>query len=950
MPFVNFASLGVPGNAVSRGGVAGATTQIQTAFNNQFGRQANQSELDQILSGANLDIPDIPSSGSTGTNNQANAKPVITPSGVQPTDSSLTIDPGTGQPHVPAGDPPIPGADGINDLNNASGPPVLTPNTDPNANPTGFDDYEALGQFNVTKLPTTQDPLWNVRDRNAGFEKGMQLFPPTRYGTAAANAFANLVAQGRGPRPGQTSVWWRDVFIPELERVKANQSTEVTVHLGGDPSGPSGDLNPGNNIVAQLQALFENAGFNIGPGQFNLPDPSQLFSGITGGITDVNQQLGNITAPGSELLDPLRGGITDVNERLGNITAPGADILNPLNTAITGAGTRLQGLGNVAGRLALPDKFLRNIESAIWDLNEIKGFQAPTAFGDFGRDVRGTLGDIGEIGRFQRPEAFNTFETDVNTLLGRLGETGELGQGIERGIAGVGDIQQAVDDLLKGSFRGEEGLFSELAAGDFRVGNLGRALQALQVPDLNLGGLTEDARGLRDVIGQGQANIEGLEGALGGDVLQNLISALSGGNIGELQSILEQFRGPENVTVQGGLTEQQLAQALQPLATGIGIGANRLGPEGDIYRMLSGLGGRLGGLEGLLGPEGLGGDISNIQGGVTGLERLLGPQGLGGGISNIQDLISGPGGVQQTVSGIPEITDIQTALGKLNFLTPENLPEALRGQFPGMENLTQLDQLLSGSEYAEGLQSILTGIEGIPERVPQPDMSGITSALEGLGGGGGDLDLGPILEAIRGIGGRGPDLEDNTGFLKTIQDAITGNIGLPDPNAAELRANPQTASLLADFAKRREEIEAQNEERLKRFGVLRGGDSISQLLRDQEATLRGEFDILGDAAGRAQALRAGAIGQGTGLGSLMAQRELGLGGLLGEVGGRQTLGGRESDLNTMAGIIAALDPKLDLDTKSNRQLGLAEVLAGLLPEGLRADFMDRVVNAGRGAA
>lgn len=170
-----------------------------------------------------------------------------------------------------------------------------------------------------------------------------------------------------------------------------------------------------------------------------------------------------------------------------------------------------------------------------------------------------------------------------------------------------------------------------------------------------------------------------------------------------------------------------------------------------------------------------------------------------------------------------------------------------------------------------------------------------------------------------------------SGFLKTLEDALTGKItNQPDITSDYLRSDPITASLLADLQESQRQQGQSLQEQLQRFGVISSGDALQALPELASAQRREELDVLSDAAQRITGERQEALNQGLDLGRTLTTREQALGTLLGTVDGQQTLDSRQMDLDILAAAIAALDPDLDPGTKDPAQKGIAMALLKLL--------------------
>jgi hypothetical protein len=293
------------------------------------------------------------------------------------------------------------------------------------------------------------------------------------------------------------------------------------------------------------------------------------------------------------------------------------------------------------------------------------------------------------------------------------------------------------------------------------------------------------------------------------------------------------------------------------------------------------------------------------------LDLLTGNQAgsLRGGI--LDDILTAPGGAAQQLKGlfptgeivppaVPPPIDFASDLARFFQLDPGQTSFDLPGAFPGPgppipPPLTQLTQGVTEQQLRDILAEQPPGQE--------IDFEPILTALAGMGG---------QLDDLRGLQGDISSTEAG-GFLSTLQTALEGLINTDPLDAAALRADPQTAALLADLKDTKGRAEADVISRLNQFGVLRGGNPAALLGQLQGEFGRGELDILSGAASRAQERQLEGLGRGVEFGGLLSERELGIGELLGELGGKQTLGGREADLGLLASIISSLDPDLDIN-------------------------------------
>jgi hypothetical protein len=106
---------------------------------------------------------------------------------------------------------------------------------------------------------------------------------------------------------------------------------------------------------------------------------------------------------------------------------------------------------------------------------------------------------------------------------------------------------------------------------------------------------------------------------------------------------------------------------------------------------------------------------------------------------------------------------------------------------------------------------------------------------------------------------------------------------------------------------------------------------------------RGELDILSGAASRAQERQLEGLGRGVDFGGVLSQRELGIGELVGQLGGQQTIGGRQADLDVIASALAALDPDLTKGSNVDFRALAGAILGGL--QGPNQDFAQVIRDA-----
>ena len=390
-----------------------------------------------------------------------------------------------------------------------------------------------------------------------------------------------------------------------------------------------------------------------------------------------------------------------------------------------------------------------------------------------------------------------------------------------------------------------------------------------------------------------------------------------------------------------------------------------VGEVGGIQRLINSLTEQLGGEDGLTAGLGLAGEaadpltnlLGQIQSGAFDAESLQGifddiginlpEQDIAGGVRDAfgllpgQDFASlfpdaGPGNVFN-----PQIDIGGGGLDEADFR--RILGDIIPNQFGGVpEGLLTEETFLSELEKLRGT-----------------DAPGAGKDFEGFGD--------DFFEGLAKRDFETPDIGTGTDdFLRTLQDAITGRLGedplgspseervreilaeaeamgedlsyqdaLSRAHAEGLRADPQTAALLAELSKRGDAEKRERMEELNRLGVLRSGDTAEALGDLSGEMVRGELDILGQALERARLDRDAATAQGVGLGGTLSGREIGLGEMFGQLGGHQTLGGRQADLDLIATALASLDPDLRKGRKDIDFNMLAQaVLAGLGGGGL----------------
>ena len=149
-------------------------------------------------------------------------------------------------------------------------------------------------------------------------------------------------------------------------------------------------------------------------------------------------------------------------------------------------------------------------------------------------------------------------------------------------------------------------------------------------------------------------------------------------------------------------------------------------------------------------------------------------------------------------------------------------------------------------------------------------------------------------------------------------------------DADALAADPITKSLLDDFEVRSEKEWETRKAELQSMGVLRSGDMAEARAQFELDKARARGDIIRDAAERHRADREFAIAEAAGLTGQRTTRDQMEAVLTGKLYGETTMPGREHEMSILAAVTAALDPKLNIGTRSSEQLGLAKALIDML--------------------
>jgi len=440
-------------------------------------------------------------------------------------------------------------------------------------------------------------------------------------------------------------------------------------------------------------------------------------------------------------------------------------------------------------------------------------------------------------------------------------------------------------------------------------------------------------------------------------------------------------------------TGKKEAGELLDLLYGTGIGDDRVGRgiEGfQIPATIGQLSTRLGSFGDEWSPgEGILGKVGALQEALKAidLDALAAPPGLGDLVSDVGQLgIDLPGateglGLFQEALGAFSAED-QAIMGMLlNMIGPEGLASLgteqltdLITRFKEMQGTALTDALgdywAEPSGYEPWLEALQKGVLGTFGPLPEMEWEGLLPSIkEAIGAKwyeheptfkravGNIEEIRRILEEGEAGTGTGtgagtgedgmPAESTTTGWLKTLQDALRPKIagpegtGFPPLTADYLATEPTTFSLLEDLGAQQATQGDELLEQLQRYGVMTSGATAKAIPELQSLQRRERLGVLGDAATRIGQQRETALQQALDLGRTTTTRELGLGELTGLMGGEQTLGGRQADLDIISAVIAALDPELKI--KGNKE-ELAELLLELLanvPGGEDADWISR---------
>ena len=409
---------------------------------------------------------------------------------------------------------------------------------------------------------------------------------------------------------------------------------------------------------------------------------------------------------------------------------------------------------------------------------------------------------------------------------------------------------------------------------------------------------------MRGLAGRGLTDqqITGLEGRI--DPLERRMSGLAGFGLTDDQILgLESQMVPLENRMAGlaglGLTESQIAGLEQQMV--------------PLENRMAGLAGR---------------GLTESQ--IAGLESRIDP--LATRMSGLADLALTEDQIAGLESQIdPLATRMSELAGLANFAAPEAAIAGLA------EDMASLGSEVDFSDVEQQIKGLEDRVGGIGE-TGETTFAGKATA----GGSGGDTEFADIddlwrhffewadnYEQTEPSSQAAPSATGAAGYMDEIQEILTAlagadpmTVGEYDPvtglaPAGTLRGDPITAALLSDLRDETEEAEKERIRQLQRMGVLKSGVNIDTGVDLDEARLRAEYDILGQAAERARADRELGLTRGIDLAGMEADLELATGEMLGRLGSEKTLGGREADLGVIASMLAALDPQIAMSKGVN---------------------------------
>ena len=787
------------------------------------------------------------------------------------------------------------------------------------------------------------------------------IFDPTIYGSAPSVAFGAL-----GGIPASVAsnadlqAWWTNTFLPRVEQIRATQVVTTDDTTGGHAERAESGLPDGTGIIdltpgqfnfpsgPELAAQITPQSIGLDVGKFQLPTAPQFAGQVPDKSIEIGPQKFNLPTAG-ELLDAKGLGSFQIGPGQFNIqphTAQGiVDKLGDVNvpTSSFKVPDSNQLLGTINNDIASVNTALQNLQVPGSFQNDLSGLQPQIDALSF----QGPQADLNRLsgGLSGLPQQIQGLQQDINDLSFQRPQSGiaGLGQGIgqlQTGLEGlklptnlqdqIGGVQDALAGINQQKFGNVEG---QLTALQNQVKDLTTKIDTLPTP-------TVDTSGAEMALSQLPTNIR--------PTVDPTALAAVQQQLGQIPRSISPVVDP---TALAGV-RQQLGQIPTQFTPSVDIGP-ALGQLAPLDQQLSQLaipsldvGGALGALSPLeqrlsqLSVPNI--DIAQGLGALAPLETRLAQLGVpdfGPGVNTaLQALSPLDATLGRINAGIADVGNIPGI--NIDGLLPDNLLG-----LPG-----QLDTL--GGDLMGRLGNIDQGLMGLAQNFPltspefpAPDMTTIEEGIQELLARG--ATGGPPITSD----GSGDNLNP-TGGTNTFFDALQASIleslerGSALPTAEELRADPITASILADLQSRREREEAQLREDLNRMGLLQTGtEDTGRAL----GTLRGEFNraetrALADAALRVQDLLTGSQTRGTDLGRALTARETEMANLLGILDGQPTMERDRLTMDILGAVTSLFDPNLKFDqTPSTTQTDLARQLLQL--SNLDPATINRIMNA-----
>ena len=657
-------------------------------------------------------------------------------------------------------------------------------------------------------------------------------------------------------------------------------------------------------------------------------------------ISELESRMSRLAGRGltPEQISELEGRISPLETRMSDLASFGLtpDQIEGLEQQMVPLETRMSDL---AGFGLTPDQ-ITGLEQQISPLETRMRGLADLGLTD--QQITGLKGRISPLERRMRGLAdLGLTEQQITGLEGEMVP-------LERRMRGLADL-----GLTDQQITGLKGRISPLERRMRGLADFGLTDQQIAGLEGEMAPLERRMRGLAD-LGLTEQQITGLKGRI--SPLERRMSGLADFGLTEDQILgLEEQMTPLEDRMAGladfGLTEDQilgLEEQMAPLETRMSRLAGRgLTPSQvlELERRMVPLEDRMSGLAdfGLTESQ-----IAGLEEQISPLERRMsGLADFGLTEDQILGLESQMAPLEDRMSGLADFGLTESQIAGL-----EERIDPLASRMAGLADLGLTD------DQIKGLQSRIDPLSTrMSELADLADFSGPEAAIAGLGEDVADLgltevDFSGIEQQIKdledragGIGGTGETTSAGkvtvgsgeegdaevvspasatgaAGYMDEIQEILTAlagadpmTVGEYDPvtglaPAGTLRGDPITAALLSDLRDETEEAEKERIRQLQRMGVLKSGVNIDTGVDLDEARLRAEYDILGQAAERARADRELGLTRGIDLAGMEADLELATGEMLGRLGDEATIGGRQATLDSIASILAALDPEL----------------------------------------